>query len=37
MKRTENESELTKLAMNGIPTPCELNGSLIAQPLSRKE
>lgn len=31
MKRTGNENELTKLAMNGIPTPCELNRSLIAQ------
>ena len=31
MKRTENEYELTKLAMNGIPTPCELNRSLIAE------
>lgn len=31
MKRTGNGNELTKLAMNGIPTPCELNRGLIAQ------
>lgn len=36
LKRTGNEYELTKLAMNGIPTPCELNRSLIAQSLCRE-
>lgn len=36
VKWTGNENELTKLAMNGIPTPCELNRSLIAQSLYRK-
>ena len=36
MKWTGTENELTKLAMNGIPTPCELNWSLIAQSLCRK-
>lgn len=37
MKRTGNENELMKLAMNGIPTPCELNRSLIAQSWYRRD